>query len=68
MNQAQPAFECPNSKCRSTNLVMIGRDPKNKNRSGVQQLIYQCRDCGWKVGEISLERRLTKRSLDDYRR
>lgn len=53
----QPAYECPNSKCKSTRLVPIGRDPKNKNGRGEQQVIYQCEDCRWKVGEISLERR-----------
>jgi hypothetical protein len=60
MSQAQPAYECPNSKCKSANLVVVGRDPKNKNRNSEPQLIYQCKECGWKVGEISLERRLTK--------
>jgi len=65
MSQVQPAYECPNSKCKSTKLVVVGRDPKNKNSSGEQQLIYQCEDCGWKVGEISLEQRAAKRALDD---
>ena len=64
-SHGQRAYECPNPKCKSKNLVPIGGDPRNRNRRGKPQLVYECQDCGWKVGEIMLKREWSKRASED---
>jgi hypothetical protein len=64
MKRKRISNECANPKCRSKNLRRIERDPRGNGR-GNQQLVYECQDCGWKAGEMTLERVRVRRELGD---
>jgi hypothetical protein len=57
------SHECANPRCRSKNLRPI-KNPRGNGR-GNQQLVYECQDCGWKAGEMALERLRVRRELGD---
>ena len=64
MKRKRILHACANPKCRSKNLRPIGRDLRG-NRRGNQQVVYECQDCGWKAGEMALERVRVRRELGD---
>ena len=62
VKRKQISYECANPKCRSKKLRPIERAPRGSGR-GNQQLVYECQDCGWKAGEMALERVRVRREL-----
>jgi len=63
MARKQGRYECANPQCRSKKLRLIGGDARIKSGRGTQQRVYECEDCGWKAGEIALERARIRREL-----
>src|SRR6516162_3720182 len=63
MTRKRSAYECTNPKCRSKRLRLISPDARLKSGRGNQQLVYECQDCGWKAGEMALERARIRREL-----
>jgi hypothetical protein len=65
MQRGHAGFVCLNPKCRSKNLRPVEQRQRKGSRRGNQQLVYECEDCGWKVGELALERARVRRELGD---
>ncbi len=58
-------YRCPNPSCRSTKLAPIRGDESKGSRRGNQQLVYECRICGQRVGEATLERAWRQQTVND---
>jgi len=64
-HRARAGFQCVNPNCNSKNLRPVEHGPQKGTKRGNQQLVYECADCGWKVGELALERARVRREIGD---
>lgn len=64
-HRVRAVFQCVNPNCQGKNLRPVEQRPQKGTKRGNWQLVYECADCGWKVGELALERARVRRELGD---
>jgi len=64
-HRTRAGFQCVNPNCRGNNLSPVGHSRQKGTKRGNQQLVYECADCGWRVGELALERARVRCEIGD---